>query len=72
MASAVRLSEPFWLLARRLIPKPTKVHCWRGGRPRLLIRWERKATNYEALLHLACRLICWRAVQGGRAAGARG
>src|SRR5215204_2918892 len=35
MASSVQLAEPFWLLARRLIPKPTKVHRWRGGRPRV-------------------------------------
>jgi putative transposase len=35
MASSVQLTEPFWLLARRLIPKPTKVHRWRGGRPRV-------------------------------------
>jgi hypothetical protein len=28
---------------------------------RLLIRWEKKAENYEALLHFACAFITYRA-----------
>ena len=30
-------------------------HRFRG----LLIRWERKASNYLALVHLACALLCY-------------
>lgn len=49
-----------------------RTHAWLNRFRRLLIRWERKIANYEALLHLACGLICWRAAQADRAAGARG
>jgi len=28
---------------------------------RLLIRWEKKTANYEAMLHLACAYITFRA-----------
>jgi len=31
----------------------------------LLIRWEKKAENYLAMLHLACGIITWRACLGG-------
>ncbi|HTP11704.1 MAG TPA: IS5/IS1182 family transposase, partial [Anaerolineae bacterium] len=27
---------------------------------RLLVRWEKKASNYLALLYFACAIICWR------------
>jgi putative transposase len=33
--SSFGLSERFWLLARRLIPKPARVHPLGGGRPRV-------------------------------------
>lgn len=56
--------------ARRWVVERT--HAWLNRFRRLLIRWERKIANYEALLHLACGLICWRAAQADRAAGARG
>jgi putative transposase len=56
--------------ARRWVVERT--HAWLNRFRRLLIRWERKVANYEALLHLACSLICWRAAQVGTAAGARG
>jgi len=29
---------------------------------RILIRWEKKAANYIAFLHLACAIITWRSV----------
>src|SRR5919206_316311 len=35
MGSSFRLSERFWSLARRLIPKPARVHPLGGGRPRV-------------------------------------
>ena len=56
--------------ARRWVVERT--HAWLNRFRRLLVRWERKVANYEALLHLACSLICWRAAQADRAAGARG
>src|SRR4028118_1106423 len=35
MDSSFQLSERFWSLARRLIPKPAHPHPWGGGRPRV-------------------------------------
>src|ERR671917_2768655 len=35
MNSSFQLSERFWSLARRLIPKPAKPHPLGGGRPRV-------------------------------------
>jgi hypothetical protein len=35
MGTSFRLSERFWSLARRLIPKPPKLHPLGGGRPRV-------------------------------------
>jgi putative transposase len=35
MNSSFQLSERFWSLARRLIPKPAKPHPFGGGRPRV-------------------------------------
>jgi len=31
-----------------------RTHNWMNRLRRLLIRWEKKAENFEALLHLAC------------------
>lgn len=36
------------------------AHSWLNRFRRLLIRWEKKAENYAALLHLACAVIVWR------------
>jgi len=38
-----------------------RTHSWFNRFRRLFIRWEKKAANYEALLHLACALIAFRA-----------
>jgi putative transposase len=46
-----------------------RTHAWLNRSRRLLVRWERKAANHAAFLHLACALICVRAAGG--AAGAR-
>ncbi|MEN9574992.1 MAG: hypothetical protein RL514_2847, partial [Verrucomicrobiota bacterium] len=32
---------------------------WLNRFRRLLVRWEKQAANYEALLHLACACITW-------------
>jgi transposase len=45
--------------ARRWVVERT--HSWFNRFRRLLIRWEKKAKNYEALLHFACAWITFRA-----------
>ena len=36
------------------------AHSWLNRFRRLLVRWEKKADDYAALLHLACAVIVWR------------
>ena len=36
-----------------------RVHSWINRFRRLLIRWEKKPQNYEAMLQLACDIIAW-------------
>ncbi|WP_127959838.1 IS5 family transposase, partial [Serratia microhaemolytica] len=43
--------------ARRWVVERT--HSWLNRYRRLLVRWEKKAENYEAMLHFACGLIVW-------------
>lgn len=43
--------------ARRWVVERT--HSWLNRYRRLLIRWEKKAPNYLALLHLACAHMTW-------------
>lgn len=45
--------------ARRWVVERT--HSWLNRFRRLLIRWEKKVENYEAMLHLACTWITLRA-----------
>jgi len=49
--------------ARRWVVERTHswLHCFR----RILVRWEKRADTYLAMLHLACALITWRAVSRG-------
>lgn len=44
--------------ARRWVVERT--HSWLNRFRRLLIRWEKQARTYIAMLHLACGLITWR------------
>jgi transposase len=44
--------------ARRWVVERT--HSWTNRARRLLIRWEKKAANYLALLHLQFALTAWR------------
>ena len=44
--------------ARRWVVEVT--HSWLNRFRKLLVRFEKKACNYEALLHFACALIIWR------------
>ncbi len=43
--------------ARRWVVERT--HSWLNRYRRLLVRWEKHAANYLALLHFACALITW-------------
>lgn len=45
--------------ARRWVCERT--HSWLNRFRRILIRWEKKVENYEAMLHLACAYICYAA-----------
>jgi putative transposase len=45
--------------ARRWVCERT--HSWMNRFRRILIRWEKKVVNYEAMLHLACAYICYSA-----------
>lgn len=36
------------------------AHSWLNRFRRLLVRWEKTAASYAALLHLACAVIVWR------------
>jgi transposase len=44
--------------ARRWVVERT--HSWLNRFRRLLVRWEKHARTYIAMLHLACGLITWR------------
>lgn len=44
--------------ARRWVVERT--HGWLNRFRRLLIRWEKRADTYLAMLHLACGIIAWR------------
>lgn len=46
--------------ARRWVVE--RCHSWMNRFRRILIRWEKKAENYLALLHLVCGLIAYRAI----------
>lgn len=45
--------------ARRWVVERT--HSWMNRFRRILVRWEKKAETYLAMLHLACGIITWRA-----------
>ena len=44
--------------ARRWVVERT--HSWMNNYRKLRVRYEKKAANFEALLHLATAIICWR------------
>ena len=46
--------------ARRWVVERT--HSWMNRYRRLLVRWEKKAANYVAMLHFACALITLRSI----------
>ena len=36
-----------------------RLHSWLNRSRRLLVRWEKLDSTYQAFLHLACGLICF-------------
>ena len=50
--------------ARRWVVERT--HSWFNRFRRILVRWEKRADTYLAMLHLACAVITWRAIDWGR------
>jgi putative transposase len=44
--------------ARRWVVERT--HSWMNRFRRILIRWEKRADTYIAMLHFACGIITWR------------
>ena len=38
-----------------------RTHSWMNRFRRILVRWEKKSANYEAMLHLACAYIYYSA-----------
>jgi putative transposase len=44
--------------ARRWVVE--RIASWMNRFRRILVRWEKKAANYEALLHLAFTYVTWR------------
>jgi len=55
-----RRSNPRYRARRWVVERS---HSWINRFRRLLIRWEKKASNYEGFLHLACAWITLRAAQ---------
>jgi putative transposase len=45
--------------ARRWVVERT--HSWVNRFRRILVRWEKRADTYLAMLHFACALITWKA-----------
>ena len=45
--------------ARRWVVERT--HSWMNRFRRILVRWEKRAVTYIAMLHLACAIVTWRA-----------
>ena len=41
------------------------THSWLNRFRKLLVRYEKKASTYEALIHLAFSIICWRKIDNG-------
>ena len=39
------------------------AHSWLNRFRKLLVRFEKRSDSYEALIHLACAIICWRKIK---------
>ena len=56
---AQQLKREAGFRARRWVVERT--HSWLNRCRRILVRWEKRADTYLAMLHLACALVTWRA-----------
>ena len=57
---AIRIKRRAGFKARRWVVERT--HSWMNRFRRILVRWEKRADTYIAMLHLACGIITWRAI----------
>jgi putative transposase len=58
-----KMKNEFGYQPRRWIVELT--HSWLNRFRKLLVRYEKKACSYEALVHLALAIICWRKINNG-------
>jgi putative transposase len=56
-AKAIKKAAGF--KARRWVVERT--HSWMNRFRRILVRWEKRADTYIAMLHFACAIITWKA-----------
>jgi putative transposase len=56
---AQRLKRRAGYKARRWVVERT--HSWMNRFRRILVRWEKRADTYVAMLHFTCGIITWRA-----------
>jgi putative transposase len=54
---ALQIKREAGFRARRWVVERT--HSWLNRFRRILVRWEKRADTYLAMLHLACALITW-------------
>jgi putative transposase len=56
---AKKLKQEAGFKARRWVVERT--HSWMNRFRAILVRWQKRADTYMAMLHLACAIITWRA-----------
>ena len=55
---AMALKKEAGFRARRWVVE--RSHSWMNRFRRILVRWEKRADTYVAMLHLACAIITWK------------
>ena len=71
-AAAMTLHDAQMILLSLSAAGAIAARVWWLNRCRpLLVRWERKAANHAAFLHLICALVCHRATGADASMGAR-
>ena len=56
---AMAIKKDAGFRARRWVVE--RSHSWMNRFRRILVRWEKRADTYVAMLHLVCALITWKA-----------
>jgi putative transposase len=56
---AMALKKEAGFRARRWVVE--RSHSWMNRFRRILVRWEKRADTYVAMLHLVCAIITWKA-----------